>query len=39
MKRLAVICTLLLAFLTSAGAQTEDDFPRVTYGVEWSYVA
>lgn len=39
MKRLAVICTLLFVFLSSAGAQTEDDFPRITYGVEWSYVA
>ena len=39
MKRLTVICTLLFVFLSSAGAQTEDDFPRITYGVEWSYVA
>ena len=39
MKRVAFICTLVFAFLTSAEAQTEDDFARITYGAEWSYVA
>lgn len=39
MNRLAVICTLLFAFLTSAQAQPSEDFPRITYGAEWSYVA
>ena len=39
MKKLAVICTIVLAFLTCAGAQSREDYPRITYGVEWNYVA
>lgn len=39
MKRLTVIFTMLFAFLTDARAQEAEDFPRITYGAEWSYVA
>ena len=39
MKKLAVICTMLIAFLTCAEAQSREDIPRITYGAEWCYVA
>lgn len=39
MKKLAAICTMLIAFLTCAEAQAREDFPRITFGAEWSYVA
>lgn len=39
MKKLAAICTMLIAFLTCAKAQSREDFPRITFGAEWSYVA
>ena len=39
MKRLAVISTMLFVFLTAARAQGSEDYPRITYGAEWSYVA
>lgn len=39
MKKLAVICTMLIAFLTCAEAQSREDIPRITFGAEWSYVA
>lgn len=38
MKRLAVISAILIAFVTSLAAQSREDFPRITYGAEWSYV-
>ena len=38
MKKLAVICTMLIAFLTCAEAQSREDIPRITFGAEWSYV-
>ena len=39
MKRLAVISTMLFVFLTAARAQGSEDYPCITYGAEWSYVA
>jgi hypothetical protein len=39
MKRLAIISTMLFVFLTGAKAQPSEDYPRITYGAEWSYVA
>ena len=39
MKRLAVISIMLIVFLTCARAQSREDFPRITYGAEWSFVA
>ena len=38
MKRLAAISTVLFAFLTAARAQGSEDYPRITYGAEWSYL-
>ena len=39
MKRLAIISTMLFVFLAGAHAQQSEDYPRITYGAEWSYVA
>lgn len=39
MKKIAVISIMLVAFLTCAGAQSKEDFPRITFGAEWSFVA
>lgn len=39
MKRIAVIAVMLTLFLHDAEAQRQEDFPRITFGAEWSFVA
>lgn len=39
MKRIAAIAILMTIFLSSASAQQKEDFPRITFGAEWSFVA
>lgn len=39
MKRIAAIGIMIMFFLTAARAQSREDYPRITYGAEWSFIA
>lgn len=39
MKKITAIAAIMIFFLTNTNAQNKEEFPRITFGAEWSFVA